>query len=59
MIVPIVGCILAGCLQDVPVIVGRDPVLYYLEQKPKKVSPKAACYVEGVFHKECPNRYAL
>ena len=56
MIVPIVGCIIAGCLQDIPVVVGGDPIIYHIrsvtQRKPK--APKMACYVNGVFYKECP-----
>jgi len=50
MIVPVVGCILAGCLQDVPYIVG-DPVLYYLTPTPKERIDKSqySCYVNGEF----------
>ena len=57
MILPIVGCILAGCMQDVPVVIGGgDPVVRHIrsatQRKPKP--PKMACYVEGVFYTECP-----
>jgi hypothetical protein len=56
MIVPIVGCILAGCLQDVPVVVGGDPVIYHLSNKqPAKIDKsKYSCYIEGEFYKSCP-----
>ena len=56
MITLFAGCILAGCMQDVPVIITRDPVMYHIrsatQRKPKP--PKMACYVEGVFYVECP-----
>ena len=56
MIVPIVGCILAGCLQDVPVIVSNNPVRSYLSapRKQKIDKSKFSCYVEGVFYTSCP-----
>ena len=56
MIVPILGCILAGCLQDVPVIVSNDPIGSYLStpRKEKIDKSKFSCYVEGVFYKSCP-----
>ena len=54
MIVPIVGCILAGCLQDVPVVVGKDPLRYYLEPKQRVDKTPMACYIEGVFYTTCP-----
>ena len=55
MIVPVVGCILAGCLQDVPVIIG-DPVRYYLTPTRKERIDKSqySCYVNGEFFKSCP-----
>ena len=51
-----IGCILAGCLQDVPVVVGTDPVVYHVRQqfKSKKKNLDVACYVEGVFYQSCP-----
>jgi len=56
MITLFAGCILAGCMQDVPVVITRDPVMYHIrsatQRKPKP--PKMACYVEGVFYVECP-----
>ena len=55
MIVPIVGCILAGCLQDVPVIVSNNPVRSYLAPRKQKIDKsKFSCYVEGVFYTSCP-----
>ena len=56
MIVPIVGCILAGCLQDVPVVVGGDPVMYHLKShRPAKIDKsKYSCYIEGEFYTSCP-----
>lgn len=57
MIVPIVGCILAGCLQDVPVVVTNNPVRYYLTptRKPKIDKSQFSCYVNGEFYTSCPN----
>lgn len=56
MIVPIVGCIIAGCLQDVPVVVGGDPIIHHIRSatQRKQKAPKMACYVNGVFYTECP-----
>jgi len=57
MIVPIVGCILAGCLQDVPVVVGGgDPIRYHLiKTRPAKIDKSQySCYIEGEFFKSCP-----
>ena len=56
MIVPIVGCILAGCLQDVPVVVGGDPVIYHLTNtRPAKIDKSQySCYIEGEFYTSCP-----
>jgi len=56
MIVPIVGCILAGCLQDVPVVVGGDPVIYHLKShRPAKIDKSQySCYIEGEFYTSCP-----
>jgi len=55
MITLISGCILAGCLQDVPVVVG-DPVRYYLTPTRKERIDKSqySCYVNGEFFKSCP-----
>jgi len=56
MIVPIIGCIIAGCLQDIPVVVGNGgwhPDIDIREQFKRDPSP-VACYIEGVFHETCP-----
>ena len=55
MIVPVVGCILAGCLQDVPYVVG-NPVRYHLTPTSKEHIDKSqySCYVNGEFFKSCP-----
>jgi hypothetical protein len=55
MITLISGCILAGCLQDVPYIVG-DPVRYYLTPTRKESIDKSqySCCVNGEFFKSCP-----
>lgn len=56
MITLTIGCILAGCMQDVPVIIGKDPVLYYLSQPRKQKVDKSqfSCYIEGDFYRSCP-----
>ena len=55
MIVPIVGCILAGCLQDVPVVISNNPVKTYLAPKPKPIDKSQfSCYVNGEFFTSCP-----
>lgn len=56
MITVVVGCILAGCLQDVPVIIGKDPIIYHLTNtKPKPIDKsKFSCYVNGEFFTSCP-----
>jgi len=55
MITLIGGCIIAGCLQDVPVIVG-DPIRYYLTptRKERIDKSKYSCYVNGEFFVSCP-----
>ena len=57
MITFTVGCILAGCLQDVPVYVGNHPIRYHLStlHKPKVDKSKFSCYVNGEFYTSCPN----
>ena len=56
MIVPIIGCVLAGCMQDVPVVIGRDPIIYHLSNKqPAKIDKSQySCYLEGKFYTSCP-----
>ena len=57
MITLITGCVLAGCLQDVPVVIGGgDPIVYQIRSATQRKSkaPKMACYVNGVFYTECP-----
>jgi len=60
MIVPILGCILAGCLQDVPIIVSDRPILTRLElltNKPKSIDKSQySCYIEGEFYTSCPTK---
>ena len=60
MIIPIIGCILAGCLQDVPVIIG-DPVRYYLTPTKKERIDKSqySCYVNGTFYEKCKDSPAV
>lgn len=59
MIVAPIACIIFGCLQGVPIVHTDNPVRYHLEQAfPKREDKvKAACYVEGVFHTECPSTF--
>jgi len=56
MITLVSACVLMGCLQDVPVVVG-DPVRYYateiFKSKEKVDRTRPACYIEGVFYETC------
>jgi len=59
MIPLIGGCILIGCLQDVPIVVGNGgwrPELNIGEQFRKDNESPPACYVEGVFYSSCPKK---
>jgi len=61
MIILPIACILLGCLQDVPFEefnrVVDNPVRAVQMAMPRKKEsgPYPACYIEGVFHPECPN----
>lgn len=57
-IVPI-ACVLFGCFQDIPVIVGNNggwqPYLSIIgEQFKKEDTSSYSCYVNGTFHSICP-----
>lgn len=58
MITIIGACILSGCLQDVPLIIG-DPVKHYLYEATQQFrtieKEDVACYVDGVFYQSCPS----
>jgi len=60
MFTGIIGCILAGCLQDVPIIVSNRPIettFKVLTHKPKSIDKSQySCYVEGEFYTSCPTK---
>lgn len=60
MFITPIACVLIGCLQDVPVYIGTDPIRYHLTKSKQTTStPSPACYIEGVFYKSCPKTITL
>jgi hypothetical protein len=51
MFIAPIACIAAGCL-DFPIITGDINFRTFFPEKP--AIQRAACYKNGVFHKQCP-----